>query len=478
MTPGAPTELTGPETITNAPNLVHALEFLRHIVRSRCTLHFRAEDPESIELPRLAYYQDDSAFSRFIEARHPSFDEYVVLLLALAPHAAPAGVERWIRDALAETDDLPEIGGVRDKESRALLPTGETALFLLAGDDLDRRFEVQRIFTADHWFARDRILRLEAAREGQPFLSGRLLLEPEYIELFTLGRISTPPFSASFPAREIRTDLEWSDLVLGPDVREQVDELRRWIEYHPTLLDGWRMRRKLRPGYRALFHGPPGTGKTLTATLLGNHTGRKVFRIDLSSVVSKYVGETEKNLANLFDRATSRDWILFFDEADALFGKRTGVKDAHDRYANQEISYLLQRVEEFDGLVILASNFKANLDDAFLRRFNAIIRFPFPSESERAAIWRICLPEHVGFENDVDLPALLARFELSGGGIINAVQHACIEAIGRGSEVLRLDDALKAIRREVEKEGKVFTDVVTTGDLKRRSRPKLPPAKP
>src|SRR5690606_11585436 len=131
--------------------------------------------------------------------------------------------------------------------------------------------------------------------------------------------------------------------------------------------DAWDMRQLIKPGYRTLFYGPPGTGKTLTAMLLGKEFQRNVFRIDLSQVVSKYIGETEKNLEKIFQRAANKEWILFFDEADALFGKRTSVKDAHDRYANQEVSYLLQRVEDFPGLVILASNYKNNIDKAFVR---------------------------------------------------------------------------------------------------------------
>jgi SpoVK/Ycf46/Vps4 family AAA+-type ATPase len=185
-----------------------------------------------------------------------------------------------------------------------------------------------------------------------------------------------------------------------------------------------------------------------------------VFRIDLSTVVSKYIGETEKNLANLFDRASNKDWILFFDEADALFGKRTNVKDAHDRYANQEVSYLLQRLEDFDGLVILASNFKSNMDEAFVRRFNAIIRFPFPDEAERVAIWRASMPDGATFENGADLPALLGKFELAGGNIINVLHHACLKAIARNSRTITLEDALKGIQREVEKEGKVFRNLL------------------
>jgi hypothetical protein len=449
--------------ISNIDNLVHALEFLQVYIQRRLNKLFAASgDPAEVdaEPAPLAYYDDQSPIGDFVKVRRPTFAEYLILLLTLAPHIQPNFLDRVIREALPEGGDFPELGGTRDKESRGFLPTGETALFLLAGDDLDRRFEVQRLLTADHWFARDSILRLEPAREGEPYWSGRLLLDPEYIELFTLGQVSSPAFSATFPAREITTEMEWTDLILGAEVREQIAELKDWIEHHGTLRDGWGMGRKLRPGYRALFHGPPGTGKTLTATLLGKYTGRKVFRIDLSTVVSKFIGETEKNLAHLFDRAHHKQWILFFDEADALFGKRTSVKDAHDRFANQEVSYLLQRVEEFDGLVILASNFKANMDDAFLRRFNAIIRFPFPDEAERAAIWRTSLPARAEFEDGVDLPSMLARFELAGGSIINVVQHVCICSITRGSAVIRLADALRSIQREVEKEGKVFRNAL------------------
>ena len=450
---------------SNALNLYRATDFLRQIIEARMKFEFpdkRAEKEQydSSKLPELAFYDDDSMFGNFIKIHQPTFEEYVTLLLALIPHLQVDFINKLIKDALPDSGNFPEIGGVRDKENRTFLPTGETALFLLAGEDLEKRFEVQHIFTGDHWFARENILHLEPAKPGEPYWSGRLLLNPEYIELFTIGQVSSPAFSADFPAREINTELEWDDLILSPSVLEQIEELKHWIEHNDTLLHEWDMHSKIKPGYRALFYGPPGTGKTLTATLLGKYTNRKVFRIDLSTVVSKYIGETEKNLANLFDKARNKQWILFFDEADALFGKRTNVKDAHDRYANQEVSYLLQRVEEFDGLVILASNFKANMDQAFLRRFNAIIRFPFPSEEERMAIWRKSLPQNIQFEEELDLPTLLAKFELAGGSIINVVQHTCIAAIRKNSTTIHLEDALTGIRREVEKEGKLFKNVI------------------
>jgi SpoVK/Ycf46/Vps4 family AAA+-type ATPase len=220
----------------------------------------------------------------------------------------------------------------------------------------------------------------------------------------------------TFPAQRITTEMEWEDLVLNAQTLQQIRDLEAWIAHGPTLLYDWGMKKRLKLGYRALFHGPPGTGKTLTASLLGKYTGKDVYKVDISMVVSKFIGETEKNLANLFARAENKDWILFFDEADALFSKRTNVRDAHDKYANQEVSYLLQRVENYDGLVILASNFKSNIDEAFLRRFQSIIHFPLPNPKERLQLWQMSFPDQVQLAEAVNLSALSANYELSGIG--------------------------------------------------------------
>ncbi len=442
----------------NEANLACGFDFLSALLHARIA----EEKGDEADLPKLSFFDDGSPLAQLIKERSPRFDEYTVLLLALAPHVRPTLLDREIRTALARDGDFPEIGGVRDSDSRTFLPTGETAAFLLAGQDLEARFEVQRLFSPDHWFAREGLLRLEPAKEGAPVLSGRLAMARDWVERFTLGAVQAPAFGMDFPARRISTQLEWEDLVLTGLVREQIVELENWVRFGGRLAEEWEMGKRLRPGYRALFHGPSGTGKTLTATLLGKATGRDVYRVDLSTIVSKYIGETEKNLAALFDRAEHRDWILFFDEADALFGKRTGVKDAHDRYANQEVSFLLQRVEDFEGLVILASNFRSNIDDAFLRRFSAIIRFPMPTQEERRAIWIRTLPD---CDDRRDLAAALAPFDLSGGNIVNIVRYAAIAAMADGRTAIAIDDALKGIRREVEKEGKVFHDLLAKDDM-------------
>jgi SpoVK/Ycf46/Vps4 family AAA+-type ATPase len=171
------------------------------------------------------------------------------------------------------------------------------------------------------------------------------------------------------------TEQSWKELALDKETLKQVEEIKGWLKQSSTVKPGSSLGKKLKPGYRTLFYGPAGTGKTSTAALIGKELNKEVYKIDLSQLVSKYIGETEKNLELVFASAKDKDWILFFDEADALFGKRTDIKDAHDRYANQEVSYLLQRMEEYNGLAILATNLKGNIDEAFTRRFNSVIRF-------------------------------------------------------------------------------------------------------
>nr|WP_218921466.1 ATP-binding protein [Haliscomenobacter hydrossis] len=344
---------------------------------------------------------------------------------------------------------------MRGQNHRDILPTGETAQFILAGDDLEKRLEVQRMFSTDHWFHQKGILHLEAVPPGEPMMSGRIILDPEVVEMLTLGKVSKPRFSTDFPAEYISTGMDWDDLVLAPGTLKQIREIESWVRHQETFFETWGMGKRVKPGYRVLFHGPPGTGKTLTATLLGKTTGRDVFKIDLSMVVSKYIGETEKNLARLFDKAQNKNWILFFDEADALFGKRTGIRDAHDKYANQEVSYLLQRIEAYPGLTILASNFKSNIDDAFLRRFQALIYFPIPKPEERQVLWQKAFPPAAKIDPAIEWGEISNRYELTGANIMNIVQYCCISALEQQTDVICLENLSIGIKNELIKEGKL-----------------------
>jgi len=437
----------------SATNLQSAFEWITHVVTGCLNVYFgKAEGFEAMDLD---YFDDDSWLPRFIRNQEPSSEEFTILMLALAPDLRPGFFSKLIAEHLPDGGEFPEFGGVKGASHRGILPTGETAQFILAGDNLEKRLAVRRILGSEHWFSRKHILWLEPVREGEPVMSGRLIIDPEIVEELTTGRVSKPRFSAEFPAEYIETKMEWDDLVLHPATLNQIREIENWIKYNDILLNDWGMGSKIKPGYRALFYGPPGTGKTLTATLLGKHTGKDVFRVDLSRVVSKHIGETEKNLSRLFDKAENKNWILFFDEADALFGKRTDIRDAHDKYANQEVAYLLQRIESSNGLVILASNQRANIDDAFVRRLQAIIHFPMPRPEERYEIWQKTFPSQIALAGDIDWRHIAARHELTGAGILNVAHFCSIDVLAKQSLHLELKDLEAAIQREVVKEGKI-----------------------
>jgi SpoVK/Ycf46/Vps4 family AAA+-type ATPase len=293
---------------------------------------------------------------------------------------------------------------------------------------------------------------IERPGHGEPKMSGRLILDEEYVDLFVSGKIPKPQLSSDFPAQRITTELEWSDLVLHEKTLAGIKEIETWLKFSDELLNGWKMYDKIKPGFKVLFHGPPGTGKTMTACLLGKYTGRDVFRIDLSMVVSKYIGETEKNLSKLFDKAANKDWILFFDEADSIFGKRINLRDAHDKYANQEVSYLLQRIESHTGLVILAFNMKSNIDTSFTRRFNSIIEFDNPDTDERVKLWENYLPKMVKLDKKVNIGEVTRKYHLPGANIVNVIQFAGLQTLEKKSQTILAEDLLKGIQKEYQKE--------------------------
>ncbi len=442
---------------TVSTGLAAELNWLYRVIDARLKLYFGHECEVAAIREIAPPPVDGGSFYGYVVRYYDlSFEERLVLALALAPHLRPQLLDAFFTQNAATGQSFSEFGGVRHPESPGFLPTGETALFLLGGEDLEQRLAAMRLFDPDHFFARHEIVTLGAVKPGVPRCSGALVLGPEIFDVITTGQVRQPGFGPDFPARHVETPLEWEDLVLNATTMAQVLEIKAWIDHGDKLLYELGLDRHVKPGYRSLFCGPPGTGKTLTAMLLGKISGRPVFRIDLSLVVSKYIGETEKNLEKIFRRAEHKNWILFFDEADALFGKRTSIGDAHDRYANQEVSYLLQRVEDYAGVVILATNFKSNLDEAFTRRFQSVIHFPMPNKTERLQLWQKALSPKTVPEEKIDLAEVAEKYELSGGAIINVVRHATLMALQDGRRVIYLADLLTGIRREFQKEGKTF----------------------
>jgi hypothetical protein len=256
-------------------------------------------------------------------------------------------------------------------------------------------------------------------------------------------------------AELMTTPLGWNDLVVSDNVAALILELLSSIRYQGQVMEKWGFGKKLASGraVSALFSGPPGTGKTMVATLIAKDLGLELFRVDLSRVVSKWVGETEKNLGRAFDEAKHSQAVLLFDEADALFAKRTDVKSSNDRYANLEVNYLLQRLEAFEGVVLLTTNNQTSIDDAFRRRLRFRIEFPAPDASERELLWQAMLPPEVPVAHDIDFGDLAQRYEMTGGFIKNAVVRAAFLAAGEQLPGLTNALMLRAAQLEWEAMG-------------------------
>lgn len=430
-------------------------DFLKKVIHARLDMEFNGKkhDLPEFTMPSKSV---NNKLTEFIVQEKLSEAEIIVVLLALIPHLSPHFFSSIIAQFLPNGGDFPEFGGVKGQHHRGILPTGETVLYVLAGRSIEKRLWAANLFDEEHLFARKNVLSLEAVPQGEPRMSGRLILDEEYVDWFISGRIKPPKLSSNFPAQRIVTDMNWSDLVLPDETLSEIKEIETWIKYNARFVKDWNMEGKVKPGYRVMFHGPPGTGKTLTACLLGKYTEREVFRIDLSLVVSKYIGETEKNLSKLFDKASNKNWILFFDEADSIFGKRTNVRDAHDKYANQEVSYLLQRIEAHPGLVILATNMKGNIDSSFTRRFNSLVEFKNPDPQQRLSLWENYLPKSVPLDASVELRELAKNFELSGANIVNAIHYAGLQTLQKKNTSISSIDLQTGIEREYQKEGKII----------------------
>lgn len=265
-------------------------------------------------------------------------------------------------------------------------------------------------------------------------------------------------------ARKVQPAYGWNDLVLPAPVVGHLEAVCAQVRQSHRVLSDWGFAHKMAYGraLSALFSGSPGTGKTMAAQVIANELGLDLYQIDLSSVVSKYIGETEKNLARIFDEAQSSNSVLLFDECDALFGKRTEVSDAHDRYANIEVSYLLQRMEEYEGIVILTTNLRKNIDEAFVRRIRFIVEFPFPDEYSRRRIWRAHVPEAAPLADDVDFGFLAGRLTVPGGNIRNIVLNAAFLAAEQDRPI-GMAELVDSARREYEKIGKLWDEKQMTG---------------
>lgn len=446
-----------PET-PHAQALGAELDWLTQVLERRLAQHFNNEVMAlDVEAPRLPEGSALAAVHAELAAAQGeamlSVEERLLLALALAPHLRPEALDLLFMRNQNLDRGYTELGGLGPRAHGGFRPTGETAAFLLAGGALARRLALVALLGPAHAFASRGVLQLAEPASGEPRLNGPLGISPQVLQRLCTGHQRKPDRDAQFPATLISSPLRWNDLVLAPEVLQEVGSLTAWLKHGSVLMNDWGLARRLKPGYRALFRGPPGTGKTLTAALIGQQAGVDVYRVDVPGVLSRTLADTERQLGHVFDQAASRNWLLVLDEADALMGHGHDASHADGRTLNPAIASLWRRVEDFPGVVVLVSRLGGQMADTVAHRLQSVVHFPMPDAQQRLRLWRGMLAEH-RLAPDVRLDDLAQRHELSGGAMANVIRHAALSALSQGRAQVSDLDLRQGVARELRQQGK------------------------
>lgn len=433
--------------------ILQDLAWLETILDLRMSTYFEEMSPDFLFPDPPKWSGESNPYTQFVTKYALDLKERVILLMSMVPLLSPQTFDCFFIQNKSIGRPFSEFGGVEVRSHKGFIPTVETVNFVLNGKDLLQRLDLYKVFSEEHFFSKHQILSLKRNSDNESFWSNSLQINEDFFYHLISGEKISPKFSSQFPAKELTTQLQIDDLVLNKQLMDELGLILNWIKYREEIKSSATLRKSFRTGYRALFYGPPGTGKSLTAAILGKNNDLPVYRIDLSQVVSKYIGETEKNLSRLLDVAEHKNWVLFFDEADSLFSKRTEINDSKDKYANQGTSYLLQRLEEYDGLVILATNLRPNIDRAFVRRFQSILYFNLPSVEDRIKLWENAL-KNFSIASDVSIKKLAEKYEISGAAISNAIQFSWLSSKRDHRNEITSLDLEAGILREMAKEGR------------------------
>jgi hypothetical protein len=415
---------------------------------------------EALELDNLkdeaVYFDRHSHFGKFVTDRKLSKAEIAVLLVALAASHLPELLYP-LRQSVVKGGKGIYIGGFLSKESTLFFPSLRTVLFLLAGKDVCRRSQLAAELHPKSSIFSLGIVKAVARDKSAPFLDHQLIFNDQFFGTLLSGAPPRLDGDPGFPVRRSGAMHTLGDVIVKSETLEGIFKLRRFARNMEQL---WSLpgSEKIRRNFISIFTGEPGTGKSYAAEAVGNEIGIPVYKVNFAQLVSKYIGETEKNMEAVFDRFDKQLGILFFDEAEAIFSRRTEVKDSHDQHANNLQSYLLQKVEEFEGIVILATNVKdltQYFDKAFQRRIRAIVTFEFPDYPERLQIWERSLFAPFTFEEGL-VDKLAKNYQLSGGSIYNVVSDAIVEAMDEGSDLLTFEMFQSAMKDEFKKSGRKF----------------------
>lgn len=439
---------------SNSLTIEKEITWLKTMIEFRFEKYFQLDKAVKIMPKAPNINRDNTFYSKWIlENKLDDFDR-LIIITALSNIFFPEIFDKFLIKNKVIDKRFTEFSGKLDSDKSRFIPTFGTINFIYFGCIAKNVIKSQDVFGKNYCLNKISAIYFSSEKDDEFIMSRVIYLQEEILKLITLGTKFKPDYSSNFPAKLLNTDLNWSDLILNPIVMDEVKNINTWIKFKNDILSNKALEKNIGRGYKCLFYGPPGTGKTLTASLIGKYNSVDVYRVDLSQVVSKYVGETEKNLSRIFDVAENKDWILFFDEAEALFSKRTSVGDSKDRFANQQTAYLLQRIEDYSGLVILATNLKPNIDRAFSRRIQSIINFTIPSNLERKKLWKNSL-KNLTEISDKEINKLAKEFEISGGSIKNIIQFSWLYS-KRKNENISYKHLIQGVKRELMKDGKTL----------------------
>ncbi|KOY86183.1 hypothetical protein AD998_08495 [bacterium 336/3] len=420
------------------------------VIKSQLYLLKSEEDEVStLNSPELSNF--DTPYSNFLLENNITEQERLVLMLAVIPHIQPDLIDFLLME------NITTLGRFQETSVANFIPSGYTILFLLAENPQDTGKSYFQNYSTIKKLVDKGYISFEKNASNissSSLLNGKLIISDEILHLITSNEPFLPKYSEDFPATLYTTEENWDDLILPERTTFYLQDISAWMRNYNTIVQDPTFK-KFTKGMKFLLHGEPGTGKSISVALFGKDFGKPVYRIDLSQVVSKWVGETSKNIGKIFDIARNKDWILFFDEGDALFGKRTENNSANDRYGNQEIAYLLQRIEDHKGIIFMATNKLPNMDKAFVRRFNVRVPFPIPDANTRYDIWCEAFKDlELG---NVNFEYFAAKVDNTGASIRSFARYCKIWMLEKNMQNLDHDEVAGLLQTHLEHEGKIWS---------------------
>ncbi|KOY86202.1 hypothetical protein AD998_08630 [bacterium 336/3] len=434
---------------SNTQALEKELEWLITIIQARFK---EITEDKVIKFPNPPQLIQKSYYNAFLENVPENLKTPVrlLLILSMAKALRPSVLELLHVNNPYTQKNYANFGIIA--ENSFVMPSVQTFLYLATGENIADRVFLGNFFNPDNIFLANNIIELRG--QSKDLYQKTIHISDEYFEYFTTGNSYQYQYSEDFPATLYTTEENWDDLILPERTTFYLQDIFAWMRNYNTIVQDPTFK-KFTKGMKFLLHGEPGTGKSISVALFGKDFGKPVYRIDLSQVVSKWVGETSKNIGKIFDIARNKDWILFFDEGDALFGKRTENNSANDRYGNQEIAYLLQRIEDHKGIIFMATNKLPNMDKAFVRRFNVRVPFPIPDANTRYDIWCEAFKDlELG---NVNFEYFAAKVDNTGASIRSFARYCKIWMLEKNMKHLNHDEVAGLLQTHLEHEGKIWS---------------------